>query len=371
MKIVFTGGGTGGHIFPLVAVVREIRNLYPKKDLQFIYIGPEDEFGSLLLAQEDIKVKKIAGGKVRRYFSFLNVIDILFKIPWSFIQSFFLLMRIDPQLVFSKGGSGSVPVALCASLLRIPVFIHESDVVPGASNRIASRWAKRIFISFPRTEFFDPEKVTLVGNPIRSEILGGSKDEATDLFDLTLKKPVLLFSGGSQGAEAINDFVLRVLNGLLESFEVIHLCGFNNLKNVQNEAQVIINADLEKYYHPYAFLDEEKLRHAYRAAELVISRAGSGCIFEIAALGLPSILVPLPWAAGDHQARNAFVYAETGAAIVMEQDNLTPNFFLEKVRYLFAKSGGLDQMKEQAIRFAKPLAAKAIARNILEYLTLE
>lgn len=370
MKILFTGGGTGGHIFPLIAVIREIRKLYSIKDLNFFYIGPKDEFGSILLSQEDVQIKAISAGKIRRYFSFENIIDILFKIPWSVIQSFYYLVKIDPQLIFSKGGSGSLPVTLAAKILRMPIFLHESDVVPGLSNRITSKWAKKVFISFPKTEYFDLNKTILVGNPIRSEILDGSKEKAKELFNLTIEKSVFLFLGGSQGAEFINNFVLEVLNRVLEDFEIIHICGISNLKEVQAEAQVVINKDLEKYYHLYSFLDEEKLKHAYRAADLVMSRSGAGSIFEIAAVGLPSILVPLPSAAANHQAKNAYTYAETGAAIVMEQDNLRPNFFLEKIQHIFAQSENLEKMKEEALRFSKPMAAKIIARNILEYLTL-
>ncbi|MBU3934910.1 UDP-N-acetylglucosamine--N-acetylmuramyl-(pentapeptide) pyrophosphoryl-undecaprenol N-acetylglucosamine transferase [Patescibacteria group bacterium] len=369
MKILFTGGGTGGHSFPLVAIIREIRNFYPKKDLEFFYIGQQNEFGAILLSQEDVYVRIIAGGKIRRYFSFHNFIDILFKIPWSFLQSFYYLVRIDPQLVFSKGGSGSLPVTFCARIFKMPVFIHESDVIPGLSNRITSKWAKRIFTSFPGTEYFDLNKVCLTGNPIRSEILSNGKEKARDLFNLTLEKPTFLFLGGSQGSEFINDFVLRILNVLLRDFEIIHISGRENIKEVQAEAQVIIDKDLKKYYHPYSFLDEDKLKNAYKAADFAVARAGSGTIFEIAAVGLPSILVPLPSAAANHQAKNAYVYAETGAAIVMEQDNLTPNFFMEKIRHIFAGSESLEKMKKEALRFSKPLAAKAIARNILEYLT--
>jgi len=200
--------------------------------------------------------------------------------------------------------------------------------------------------------------------------MDGSKEKAKELFDLTFEKPVFLFLGGSQGAEFINDFILRILNNLLQDFEIIHICGMLNLKEVETEAQAVINKDLEKYYHLYSFLDEEKLKHAYKAADFVISRAGSGGIFEIAAMGLPSILVPLPSAAANHQAKNAYSYAETGAAIVMEQDNMTLNFFLEKIKYIFVRSEALEKMKEEALRFSKPMAAKTIARNILEYLAI-
>lgn len=371
MKILFTGGGTGGHVFPIVAIAREIRRIYTKKDLEFYYLGPKDEFGLIMLGQEDFKIKTIISGKIRRYFSYQNFIDILFKIPFGFLQSIFLILMIRPQLIFSKGGSGSISVTYCARFLRIPVFLHESDIVPGLANRVTSKWAKRIFVSFPKTEYFDPTKTILVGNPIKKELLEGDKKAAGDLFDLSFQKPIILFLGGSQGAEALNDFVLNILNDFLKEFELIHVCGRNNLEEVEAEAQVVINKDLVKYYHPLGFLDEEKLKHAYKVADFIVSRSGSGSIFEIAASGKPSILVPLPSAAANHQAKNAYVYSETGAALVVEQDNLTRNFFLDKIHYIFLHPDKLEKMSEAALRFSKPLAGKAIAREILEYFTLE
>jgi UDP-N-acetylglucosamine--N-acetylmuramyl-(pentapeptide) pyrophosphoryl-undecaprenol N-acetylglucosamine transferase len=385
MKILFTGGGTGGHVLPIIAIVREIRRIYLKKDLEFYYLGPKDEFGLILLAQEDFIIKTIVSGKMRRYFSrsgfsvsqinlatmWQNFVDILFKIPFGVIQSFFMLLSIKPDLIFSKGGSGSISVTYPARILRIPLFIHESDVVPGLSNQVASKWAKKIFVSFPKTEYFEPEDVTLVGNPIRKEILEGDAKRAGELFDLSFTKPVFLVMGGSQGAETINDFLLVILNDLLKDYEIVHITGRENIKETEGEAQVVVSKDLEKYYHPVGFLDEGKMKHVYKAADFIISRSGAGSIFEIAAVGKPSILIPLPSSAGDHQAKNAYVYADTGAAIVIEQENLTQNFIKEKLQVLFLHPEKLEEMKQAALAFAKPLAARAIAREILEFLMLE
>ena len=189
MKIVFTGGGTGGHVFPLVAIIREMRRIYPgtaqRKPLELYYLGPKDDFGLILLKQEDLKIKTIVSGKLRRYFAWQNFIDILFKIPFGFIQSFFILLFLKPDIVFSKGGSGSISVTSAAQLLNIPVFLHESDTVPGLSNQQTSKWAKKIFTSFPKTEYFNPEKTILTGNPIRKEILEWRQRKAGVLFNLS------------------------------------------------------------------------------------------------------------------------------------------------------------------------------------------
>ena len=379
MRILFTGGGSGGHIYPIVAIAREIRRIYPKKpaspsqggDLEFYYVGPKDDLSLILLEQEDFVVKTIASGKLRRYFDFKNFVDILFKIPFGIIQSFILLLAIKPDVVFSKGGSGSIAVTYSARILKIPLFLHESDVVPGLSNQKAAKWAKKIFTSFPKTEYFDPKIITLVGNPIRKEVLEGDKERAGELFNLTFSKPIILIIGGSQGAVAINDFILETINDLLKDYEVIHVVGRENIIQLEKEAQVVMNKDLDKYYHPVAFVDEEKTKHAYAVADLIISRSGSGSIFEIAGCGKPSILIPLPSSAGDHQSKNAYVYYQNGACLVIEQENLKSHFFMQELQLLLLHPEKLKQMKQSALDFAKPLAARAIAREILEFLMLD
>lgn len=368
MKILFSGGGTGGHIMPLIAVSRELRRLYTKEDLTVHYIGPRDALSLFFMHQENIKTHTILAGKLRRYFSFENIVDIGFKMPLGFIQSFFLLLSIRPQLVFSKGGTGALPVTWCARILGIPVFIHESDIVPGMSNRWASRWAKKIFISFEKTEYFNLSKAQATGVPIKRELLEGTNEGAKEALNLTFEKPVVMIYGGSQGAQPINDFVLEMLGELVKKYEVIHVCGKNNLQNVQQESQVILTSETTPYYHLYESLDEVKLKHAYKSASLVVSRAGASSIFEIAACGKPSILIPLPTAAQDHQSKNAYQYAKNGAAIVVEQENLTPNFFISEIDSVIENPEKTKHMQEAALQFAKPLAAAAIAREILEFL---
>ncbi len=375
MKILLTGGGTGGHILPIIAVVREIRKISPKGKFEFFYIGPKDEFSKLLLSQEDIKVKHILAGKIRRYFtpkSFLqNIIDIFFKTPIGFFQSFSYIFFLAPDLIFSKGGFGSVPVVLTGWILGVRSILHESDAIPGISNRLLARFCVEIFISFRKTLYLPERKMVLVGNPIRRELLEAEREEAQKFLKLTGNKPVVLILGGSQGAQRINDKILDVLEQLLREFELIHQCGEKNFNQVKNEAKAIIPEFLQKYYHPYPFLKEEELKRAYAACDLVVSRAGSGTIFEIAAVGKPSILIPLPESAQEHQIKNAYEYALNGAAIVLEEANFTPRFFLEKLKYLFSHPEDLEKMKKAAKEFAKPLAAKTIAGYIVEYLTMQ
>ncbi len=364
IKILFAGGGTGGHIMPIIAVAREIKKIYQGNNLFLHYIGQKDKLNFDILGKENIKLHSIFSGKIRNYFSFMNYADVAFNIPLGFIQSFFLLLFIRPKLVFSKGGTGSLPVTYCAKVLRIPVFIHESDAVAGRSNQIASTWAKKVFISFPKTEQL-PQNVIFIGNPIRKEILEGDRETTKTIFSLTFEKPVILFLGGSQGAQAINDVILLMLNDLLQKYEVIHVTGPKNYKQVADDSKAILSKDLEKYYHLFRSLDEIELKSAYYAADLIVGRAGSGSIFEIAALGKPSLLIPLPSSAGNHQAKNAYQYAATGAAVVIEQENLTPHFFLAQLQLMLLKK---EIMKQGALEFSKPMAAEYIAKEILNYL---
>ncbi|MCD6550335.1 undecaprenyldiphospho-muramoylpentapeptide beta-N-acetylglucosaminyltransferase [bacterium] len=372
MKIVFTGGGTGGHIYPIIAVSREVKRICSEEgiNIKFIYIGPKDELTSRLLSQEGIKIKPIIAGKIRRYGGIVpiiqNIIDI-FKIIIGIIQAFNYMFFLAPDLIFSKGGYGAFPVILSAKILKIPVILHESDAISGIANKLASKFAVEVFVSFPETENIDVSKMILVGNPIRKEILRGSKEDAKELFEITTAKPVLLIMGGSQGAQKINDLILDALPQLAGEFEIIHQTGIKNFEQVKAEANVMLKKDFRRYYHIYPFLREIELKHAYAIADIVVARAGSGTIFEIAALGKPSILIPLPHSAQSHQLKNAYEYAKTKAAIVIEQGNLTPSFFIGILKNIISNPEKIKKMQEAAKEFSKPRAAEVIAHYIVDY----
>ena len=365
MRILFTGGGTGGHIFPIVAVARELRKI--QSDLELFYIGPSD-FDLQPLIAENIKVKVILAGKFRRYFSIYNFIDI-FKILLGFIQTFWYLYILMPDVIFSKGGYGSVPVVIIGWIFRIPILIHESDTIPGLANKLAGKLAKRIGVSFEVTKkYFSAKKTALVGNPIRIELTKGNKEEGRKIFKIKSNDPVILIMGGSQGAQSINAIILEILLELLKKYEIIHMCGSKNYSQIKKLA--ILNKQkkgsiLEKY-HLFPFLYEEQLKHAYAVSDLVISRAGSGSIFEIAACGLPSIIIPLPWSSSSHQKENAFAFAKSGATIVIEEVNLTPHILLERISYLISHPELRKKMSECALKFATPEAGEKIAKGLLE-----
>lgn len=374
MKILFTGGGTAGHILPIIAIVREIRKIYTKDDLKIYYIGPKDDFGGILLAQEGIQVKTILAGKIRRYFTiksfFQNIVDVFFRIPLGTVQAFFIIFFIAPDLTFCKGGYGAIPATFASWILRIPIFLHESDVVPGMANRFLSKFAFEIFVAFPikRMMHFPPNKMIMVGNPVRRELLEGNIAEAKEFFDLSGEKPVVLVLGGSQGAQKINDMILEILPAMLEDFEVIHQCGEKKFQQVNTESRIMVKNEMEKYYHLYPFLKEEELKNAYAASQIIVSRAGASSIFEIATLGKPSILIPLANSAQNHQVENAYTYAENGASFVIEESNLTPRFFMEKLKFLITRPNELEKMQREAREFSKPMAARLIAEYIISYL---
>lgn len=370
MKILFAGGGTAGHIFPIIAIIRQIKKNYPRAGFEFFYLGPKDKFAKELLSKEGVKVKWVLAGKARRYFSLFYLID-LFKVPIGILQAFYRIFVISPDLIFSKGGYGSIPSVIAGRMLTVPIFLHESDVVPGLANRMTTKSALEIFISFSikETEYFPAKKMLSVGNPIRESILHGSKDEGRKMFRIVGGKPLLLVIGGSQGSGIINDNLLVVLPDILKDFEIIHQTGIKNFEEVKKEAELVIPKELKKSYHPIAFLNERELANAYALAKLVVSRAGSGGIFEIAAVGKPSILIPLANAAQNHQVRNAYTYAQRGAGLVMEENNFKPYFIMSRIRQLFSQPEKLKRMSERAKDFARPNAASIIAEYLVTYLT--
>jgi UDP-N-acetylglucosamine--N-acetylmuramyl-(pentapeptide) pyrophosphoryl-undecaprenol N-acetylglucosamine transferase len=376
MKILFAGGGTGGHIFPILAVARELKKvreeLFSQEKLEFFYFGPKDTFDQAVLSDEDIKIRPILAGKIRRYFTALsliqNIFDIIFKIPLGTLQAFWNIFLLSPDVIFSKGGYGSWPVVFAGWLFGVPIFLHESDVTPGLANKIMSRFALIVFVSFPKTEYFPPAKTILSGNPIRKELLEGLRQEAWLRFQLSREKPTILILGGSQGAQRINDLILEILPEIIEKYEIIHQCGEKNFHQVGAEANAVISEEQLKYYHLFPFLDEIELSHAYQGADLVVSRAGSSIIFEIAAIGKPSILIPIPESAQNHQSKNAYAFAQEERTVVIEEENLTPHFFLNRVHYLFSHPREMAEMAKRAKEFAQPQAAQVIAQYLMDYL---
>lgn len=374
MRIALTGGGTGGHLFPILAVTEEIKKLVQANifqippgegtDIEFMFIGPPT-IGEEALAKAGISRKFVLAGKIRRFISaravFQNILDI-FKMPVGIFQALWHLFIFMPNVIFSKGGYGSVPVVIAAWIWHIPVLIHESDAIPGLANRFSAKLAQRIAISFMDTAHYFPEtKTALTGNPVRGSLFGASKEGAQKMLGLDAQKKTLLVLGGSQGAQAINDVIFAALPGLLERCNLIHQCGPNNFEPLKQ----LLNNRIPPGYLLYPFLDEDLLRESYAAADLVVSRAGAGTIAEIAALGKPSIVIPLPNSASEHQLKNATEYAHFGAALIIEQMNLTPNLFQSEIFGLIFNAELLAKMGENAQKFSQQNASQKIAQELM------
>ena len=368
MKILLTGGGTGGHFYPLIAVAKALNAVADQEkiaNLELIYMA-EHPYDRNILLQNGIKFKKIYSGKIRRYFSFFNIIDIIKLIP-GILKSVFGMYFDFPDVVFSKGGYESFPPVLAAKILGIPIIIHESDAVPGYANVWAGKFAKRIALSFASSaEYFPKGNAAVVGNPIRKEFFIKEILGAKEFFKLENETPIIFIFGGSQGAKNINDNVLDILPELLVDYQMIHQCGENNYKEGKGRADLILEkSPFKSRYRLFSSLKFDEMRMAYGAADLAVSRAGSGSIFEIAASGLPSIIIPLTGSAQEHQRENAYAYAKSGAAVVIEERNLKPHILKSEIDRLFADKEEMRKISEAAKLFAKPDAAEKIAREII------
>lgn len=372
MRIVLTGGGSGGHFYPIVAVAEAIRDLVKEQKLlepELYFFGP-DRYDERALFDNDVRFIKTPAGKMRRYFSLLNITDAI-KTFFGVLKTIWVMYQLYPDVIFSKGGFGAAPTLIAARILRIPVLVHDSDAIPGRATLFAAPFAKHIAISFDEALQYFPEsvraKVALTGNPVRRDVRTPAKDGSREFLDLEDQVPTILILGGSQGAMAINDTVLAALPDLVQHYQVIHQTGEVNFKVVSETSAVVLEKNEKRYrYKPYAYLTPLALKMAAGAADVVVSRAGSGGIYEIASWGIASIIVPLPTAAQDHQRYNAFSYARSGACVVLEQNNLTPHLLVAEIDRLFTNPKGRNDMAEAAKKFARPDAAQVLAQGLLD-----
>jgi len=367
MKIVFTGGGSGGHFYPIIAIAESIQKIAKEKKLinpEMFFCAPSP-YNQGLLYDHDIEFKKTTAGKMRRYFSLLNFTD-FFKTIWGSLGALLDIFDIYPDVVFSKGGYGSFPVVLAARLLRIPVFIHESDCAPGRVNKWAGRFANRIAVSYKEaSEYFPREKVAYTGQPVLEERLAPIENGLGEFFDFDQSIPTIFVIGGSQGAEVINNIILDILPDLVKTFQVIHQTGAANIEVMkESAAAVLLDNPNQKRYRPFAYLNGLEMKMAAGIANLVISRAGS-TIFEIASWAKPSIIIPIADSNNNHQVKNAFAYAKAGACSVLQEENLKAHILLSEIKRIIENKELNEKMREGAKNFFKPGAADTIARELL------
>lgn len=372
MRVVLVGGGTGGHFYPLVAVAEGIEDICKERKLlepELIHIGPP-AFDAEALLERGIRHVPGTAGKLRRYPSILNVFGFL-ATAIGIVRSIFQLYSLYPDVVFSTGGYAAFPTLYAARILRIPVVLYDADAVPGRVSLWSAKFAKWIGLAHPDAATHFPaamrEKIARIGHPIRKEIAEPAKEGGIEFLKLDPGVPAIFIMGGSQGARAINDVVLSALPNLVSEFNVIHQAGAKNVAEVGSIADVILrDVRFAERYKPFGLLNTLALRMAAGASSLVIARAGSGTIFEVASWGLPSILVPIPEDVSHDQTENAFSYARTGAAVVIEQRNLTEHVLVAEIRRIMSDQGTRERMAAAAHAFAQPGAAHKLAEIILE-----
>ncbi|MCA9365474.1 UDP-N-acetylglucosamine--N-acetylmuramyl-(pentapeptide) pyrophosphoryl-undecaprenol N-acetylglucosamine transferase [Candidatus Kaiserbacteria bacterium] len=364
MRIALVGGGTGGHFYPLIAVVEAIKKEDPNVD--FYYIGP-NAYRKDILDEYNINFVKCPAGKLRLYSSIQNTLD-LFRVIGGVLVAWYKLYILMPDVIFSKGGYTSVPVLMMARFYRIPVVIHESDSVPGRANKMAKKFAKYIAISYKESlDYFPKEKTALTGIPIREDLINPSAEDPFTTLGIPNDMPLIYITGGSSGAERINDVVLQTLPDLLSNYRVFHQTGVDNEESVRVAVKTLIQDDtmLDRYYIK-GELDVNTVSAILRAASLVISRAGSTTLHEISIHGKPSIIIPIPESISRDQRTNAYAYTKTGAGLILEESNLTRNLLVEQINTIMTNADKYKTMSQIALQFAHKDAAQKLTQILLK-----
>jgi UDP-N-acetylglucosamine--N-acetylmuramyl-(pentapeptide) pyrophosphoryl-undecaprenol N-acetylglucosamine transferase len=357
--IAVTGGGTGGHVFPNVAVIEALRRR-GVRDILWIgdRRGPEKEWAEKI----GVDFRPVMTGKLRRYVSLRNLVDAA-RVLIGIVQSFFVLLRARPSVLFSKGGFVSVPPALAARVLSIPVVTHESDIVPGLATRIIARGARRVLLTFPVREEGDERaspgrRGTLrTGNPLRAAVKDGNAERGRAYAGCAHDRALVTVIGGSLGASSLNRAVWEMVTRYDLPFCLLHQCGRGNLNGTLQGREGYLQRE---------FIHEE-MGDVLAATDLVVSRAGAGAVNEIAQLGKPSILVPLPRTKSrGEQIENARYLEKAGACILLPEEGLTGESLFETIRGLMASPEALRAMAERTGGLFLPDAGERIADVLLE-----
>lgn len=368
MKILITGGGTGGHFYPLIAVAEKINEIAEKDkifDLKIYYMSTT-EYDKRALFEQGITFVSVPAGKKRVYSSVKNFFDI-FKMGIGVVIGLIKMFFIFPDVVFAKGGYASFPAIFAARVLGIPVVIHESDSAPGRVNLWASKFADRIAISYPEAiDYFErKDRVAWTGQPVRTAIQKADKRDSMNYLGFDESVPTILVLGGSQGAEIINNIILDCLEDLLPQVQIIHQTGEKLYEDVKGRSNIVLNGNsFASRYRAFPFLNPVGLRMSAGAADVVVTRAGS-TLFEIAGWQIPAIVIPFTNSNNDHSKKNAYSYARAGAGIVIEESNLTKSVFLQAVEEITQNKQKSDEMKAKAQVFLKTGASELIAREII------
>ncbi|AEJ19657.1 undecaprenyldiphospho-muramoylpentapeptide beta-N-acetylglucosaminyltransferase [Gracilinema caldarium] len=357
-RIAFTGGGTGGHIYPGIAIAQELQKQIP---CHIIWIGNKEGMDRQIVESAGIEFYGIPTGKLRRYFSLKNVTD-LFNIAGGFFAARKILASVKPDLLFSKGGFVSVPPCAAAASLGIPVFSHESDYTPGLATKLNLPFSRRIFTAYSDTISMlgvkYREKAQTVGNPVRASFYAGDPTLGRQFLGLSATARILLVLGGSQGARQVNELIEATLSELVKTYVVVHQTG-------PNQDIRLLPSDR---YKPYPYIKDE-LPHVLAAAELVVGRSGAGTVWEAATAGKPMILIPLAGSGtrGD-QVVNARYFEKSGAAEVLIGEDVTADKLIERVQAFAQNEKRRIAMAEASKQIASSNAAHYISEQIIHYI---
>jgi len=287
---------------------------------------------------------------------------------FAMFHALFVMIRIYPDVVVSKGAYPAFPIVIAARILRIPVVMHESDMAAGRVNKITANFAKRIAVSFPEAvNLFGKKEVTAwTGQPIQKELWETSGEKTHAYFNLKKNLPIIVIYGGSLGSQLINDAVLEVLPMLVEDFQIIHQVGVANEQEIKSRAKFLLtDSPYKERYQVFGFFNPMMQKMLGASADLFISRAGATSIFEMAIWKRPAILIPITKSNGDHQRKNAYAYASTGAAIVIEENNLEPHVFLSEIQRMMGDKSLLENMANSGQSFVQKEAASTIAKEVV------
>ncbi len=381
LRILITGGGTGGHVSPALAVVQTIRAMestLPRRPV-FCYLGSFEGVERGLAAEAGIDFTGVHTGKLRRsrrwwgMINRRNTLD-LFKVPVGIAQAFGVVWRFRPHVVLATGGYVSVPPVIAAGLSGLPVLIHEQTVQVGLANRIAGVFSTRIALSYECSAAELPNRLRrksfVTGNPVRSVIFDGDRDRGRHRLGFPDDGlPTIYVTGGSMGARVLNRAVGDVLPELLTRAKVIHQCGRQSEGSDQDldmlsERYHALPADLQRRYYLTAFVREE-IGDVFAVSDLVVGRSGAGTVSEVCALGKPAIFVPLVPTGGDEQTRNARLVEEAGGAMIIRNADLTGRLLVDTVAPLLADPARLRAMSVAARTLATPDAARDITAALL------
>ncbi len=349
MKILLSGGGTMGSVSPLVAAYQEIKKIRP--ETEFLFVGTSDGPEKSAIESYKIPFRAIAAGKWRRYFELRNLVD-PFRIIWGFIQAYFILGKFRPNAVMIAGAFVGVPMAWAAWLRRIPILIHQQDIIPGLANKLMANIATKISVSFEISlkDFF-PNKTVLTGNAVRREFYDCDPKVSGQFFDLKDDLPTLLILGGGTGAIKINEIVEKSLADLLQFCQIIHITGKGKKIEVAADG-----------YHQFEFL-ANGMTEAMCSSDLIVTRGGLSTASECIIMAKPTIIIPMP---ATHQELNAQYFQKSNAAYVLSQQSLTPEMFISVIKDLLYDAGQRENLSRNIAKMMPHDGAARIAQLLLQ-----